>query len=52
VTTVSHRSIYSVLDKCVLRVEIKSNCYNWENTLEYHSKGVLGDVVVYDLKDI
>ena len=51
-TTLSHRSIHSVLDKCVLRVEIKSNHYNWENALKYHSKGVLADVVAYDLKDI
>lgn len=33
VKTISHRSIHSVLDKCILRVEIKSNLYNWENAL-------------------
>lgn len=43
VPTVSHRSIHTVLNKCVLRVEIKSNSYNWENALEYHRQVILAD---------
>lgn len=49
---VSHRSIHSVLDKCVLRVEIKSNSCNWENALEYHRQVILADREVYDVKDL
>lgn len=46
----SHRSIHIVLDKCLLRVEIKSNSCNWENALEYHRQVILADREVYDLK--